>query len=141
MLIPVMLALVLLVALVVPHALAGLTLAVPTLVVDKKKLTDLLTEAEKIQNEHKGKNMPEDVGTKFDALMTEAKGMQDALDAQELATKREQQLDGFKRWSREIPDPILPNAKAEGGESSAAVSRATSRPARCSRSRPSSGCT
>jgi HK97 family phage major capsid protein len=108
MLIPVMLALVLLVALVVPHTLAGLTLAVPTLAVDKKKLTDLLTEAEKIQNDHKGKNMPEDVGTKFDTLMTEAKGMQDALDAQELATKREQQLDGFKRWSREIPDPVLP---------------------------------
>jgi len=78
--------------------------------VDKTKLTALLGELEKIQNEYKGKNMPEDVGTRFDALAQEAKAMQDQADADKKTTEREQAVDRFKRFSREVPDPLVPDA-------------------------------
>lgn len=115
MLIPLLAVMAMLVALVMPHGVAGIALAIAPLAVDKAKLTQLLTEAGKIQAEHAGKVMPEDVGKKFDSMMTEAKAMQDEADAQELATKREQQLDGFKRWSREVPEPTLPASPSQNG--------------------------
>lgn len=88
--------------------------------VNKEKLTQLLTEAEKLQNDYKGKVMPEDVGAKFDSMMAEAKAMQDEVDTERKAFERQQererQLDGFKQWSRHVPNPTLPtgsDAKAD----------------------------
>jgi len=85
--------------------------------VDKKKLSTLLTDLEKIQNEYKGKNMPEDVGTRFDALAQEAKALQDEADAERKTADREQQVKSLQRFAREVPEPMLPDApetKANG---------------------------
>ena len=78
-------------------------------IVDKKKLTALLGELEKIQTEYKGKNMPEDVGAKFDTLAQEAKAMQDQADSEKKAAERDDTVKRFKSFSREVPDPKLPD--------------------------------
>lgn len=77
--------------------------------VDKKKLTTLLTDLEKIQNEYKGKNMPPEVGERFDALATEAKSLQDEADLEKKSAEREQQVKSFQRFAAEVPDPMLPD--------------------------------
>jgi HK97 family phage major capsid protein len=81
--------------------------------VDKKKLVVVLGELEKLQNDYKGKNMPEDVGAKFDALAAEAKTMQDEVDAEKKSEEREKQVKNLRRFADEIPDPALPAKKDE----------------------------
>lgn len=96
------------------HPVAGMLVANPAaLVVDKKKLGELLTKAEKLQNEYKGKNMPEQVGKEFDELCTEIDGMQKAVKDQEETDRRAARFEAHKKWANEIPDPILPDAKTE----------------------------
>lgn len=85
--------------------------------VDKKKLTGLLTELEKLQTEYKGKNMPEDVGAKFDALAIEAKALQDEADKEKAEDKKREERDGsvksLKRFMSEVDDPMLPDVPDE----------------------------
>src|SRR5690349_31519 len=76
--------------------------------VDKGKLVQLLAEAEKLQNEHKGKVMPEEIGAKFDTMMAEAKAMQDEADREEKRVEREKRFMDMKRWSSEVPEPTIP---------------------------------
>lgn len=112
-------ALVAIAVLAVLHPHAALVLAAPLAVpVDKKKLAELLEKAEKLQNEHKGKNMPENVGKEFDELCTEIDGMQKAVKEQETNDKRAARLEGYKSWAKEIPDPVLPNVEAKEGTGS-----------------------
>lgn len=108
-LLPVLVVLAALAAITHP-ATAGFALATAPVVVDKSKLVKLLEEAKKIQDEYKGKAMPEDVGTKFDTMMTEAKEMQDAADAADKALEREQKFEAMQRFARTVPNPTLPAA-------------------------------
>lgn len=89
--------------------------------VDKKKLLGLLTELEKLQNDYKGKNMPEDVGTKFDAMALEAKAMQDEVDAEKKSEERAASIKSFRNFANEIPDPALPAGKQDADVGSARV--------------------
>ena len=81
--------------------------------VNKEQLSNLLTEMEKLQNEYKGKAMPEDVGQKFDSLMTEAKAMQDAADAENKQREREEKFANMQRFARQVPNPTLPGAESK----------------------------
>lgn len=72
--------------------------------VNKTRLAAILAEAEALQKQYEGKEMPTDVGTKFDALCTEAKAMQDEAD-------REQKIATMQRFAGSVPEPTLPNPK------------------------------
>jgi HK97 family phage major capsid protein len=65
------------------------------------KLADILKELKKLQDDHRGKAMPEDMGKKFEELAAEAKGLQDEFD-------RDEQIKSFEKFGREIPDPAMP---------------------------------
>lgn len=85
-------------------------------VASKRPLAEILRELKTIQDEHRGKEMPQNVGEKFDALAKEAKTLQDEAD-------REAQIKGFEKFEKymaEVPDPVLPPAGGETKESKAA---------------------
>lgn len=68
---------------------------------EKRDLKTILGELKKLQDEYKGKPMPEDVGEKFEGLAQEAKALQDEAD-------RAERIKNFERFEREVPDPALP---------------------------------
>lgn len=67
-----------------------------------KTLQVLLTEMKAIQDAHRGKAMPEEIATQFDALAVEAKGWQDSAD-------RDANLRQMEEKSRRVVDPIVPS--------------------------------
>jgi hypothetical protein len=81
--------------------MAGALLAFPA-VATTRDLNTILTEMKKIQDDHKGKAMPEDVAQKFEELAAEGKTLQDEADRQ----KRVQDLEDF---SKKVPNPTLPD--------------------------------
>jgi HK97 family phage major capsid protein len=75
-------------------ALAGITAT-------GNNLRAILAEMKKLQDEYKGRPMPEDVGRRFDELGREAKALQDSED-------RTQLFNGLDTWSRKAVDPVIP---------------------------------
>ena len=67
-----------------------------------KKYRELLAEIKRLQDEHKGKPMPVEIGDKIDALATEAEGVQKELD-------REARTRALEEKGRTIIDPNLPD--------------------------------
>ena len=75
----------------------------------KKRQTELdaaVADLEKIQKEHEGKQMPQNVGEQFDAKAKEAKALQDEIDREmtRLDTVRE-----LKAAAKRVPNPALPD--------------------------------
>lgn len=69
-------------------------------------LKKLLGEIKKVQDEYKGKRMPEDVATSVEAKVTEAQALQAELDREAKITGALAELEAK---AGRIPDPILPN--------------------------------
>lgn len=72
-----------------------------------RDLKTILTEMTSLQNEYKGKPMPQNVGEKFEALGAEAKTIQDEQD-------REKKMREIDKASREVIDPAMPATKSNG---------------------------
>lgn len=85
----------------------GLLLAFPA-VVATRSLQDILGEMKKLQDEHAGKVMPEDVGKTFAGLGAEAKAIQDEAD-------RKRTIEAFEKFAGEVPDPIEPKQREAKG--------------------------
>jgi HK97 family phage major capsid protein len=66
-----------------------------------KGLPQIIAELKKIQQDHSGKPMPEDVSARFSALAAEAKAMQDEAD-------RAAEIKKFESFAAEVPDAVLP---------------------------------
>jgi len=66
-----------------------------------KRLREILAEMKRLQEEHKGKAMPTDIGEKFDALGVEAEALQKDLD-------READLRTREEKAGKIVDPAIP---------------------------------
>lgn len=77
-------------------AMTGFALAAGAAGATTRDLKTILKELKQIQDEHKGKPMPQEVGERFESLAAEAKEIQDEAD-------RENQIKGFERFGREIP--------------------------------------
>lgn len=72
-----------------------------TSVAEQRSLDTILKELKTLQDEYRGKPMPQNVGEKFEALAAEAKAHQDAAD-------RERLIRNFEKFSKEVPEPVLP---------------------------------
>jgi HK97 family phage major capsid protein len=77
------------------------------------ELERITKEAQKLQEDHRGKAMPPEVGEKFAALCAEGKVIQDEIDRE----KALDSMEGTKRYLREIPDPALPADRDAKGSS------------------------
>jgi HK97 family phage major capsid protein len=91
-----------------PEAGAGVLLAIAPAAVPSKRLREILGELKKLQDDHKGKAMPEDVAAKFEDLATEAKSLQDEAD-------RAARLADFEAKGGIVDDPALPAERKAGG--------------------------
>ena len=87
-----------------------------TLAEKKRDLEKIAGEAEKIENEYKGKTMPEDVGTKLDDLYKEGERLSVEVDNEVRRGKVKDQMKSARQSIQEVPDPMLP----AGGEQKAA---------------------
>lgn len=75
-----------------------------------RDLRTILADLEKLQNDYKGKRMPEDVGKQFEELAAEAKALQDEAD-------RARRIGDVKRWSGQpAGEPALPESQQPAGE-------------------------
>lgn len=90
-----------------------------------RNLKTILGEMKKLQEEYKGKEMPQDVGTKFEALAAEAKQYQDEIDRDATIRAGEE----AEKKSRQIVAPTNPNddqiAGTIGAKAEAAVALMT----------------
>lgn len=71
-----------------------------------RDLKTITAEMKALQDEYTGKNMPAEVGEKFEALAKEAEAIQQEQD-------RAKRIKAFEIAGKEIPDPILPAGKSE----------------------------
>lgn len=85
-----------------------LLLAAPALATTRD-LKTILADIDAIETKYKGKPMPEDEGAKLEELYQEGKALQDEADRK----KRRASLESF---SREVPNPALPNVKIQGAD-------------------------
>jgi HK97 family phage major capsid protein len=74
-----------------------------------RDLTKVLNELKGLQDEYKGKPMPEDVGAKFSALAKEASEMQAEADRKSTI----ESVERMEAKSREIADQPIPDTKTE----------------------------
>jgi HK97 family phage major capsid protein len=70
------------------------------------ELKKLLARLRELQDQYKGKQMPENVGEEFAKLASEAKAMQDEAD-------RETEIKRFERFAAEVPNPAVPETDDE----------------------------
>lgn len=84
----------------------GVLLAIGA-VATTRPLATILAEMKALQEQFRGKEMPQAEGEKFEALGKEAKAIQDEAD-------REKQIKAFEIFGREVTDPILPAADLDG---------------------------
>lgn len=69
-----------------------------------RDLATILREMKEIQTTWAGKEMPQNVGEKWEALAKEGKSLQDAAE-------RDKLVKNLETFSREVPDPALPGSK------------------------------
>ena len=110
MLIP-LIAVLALVAFAVPDA-AGLALAsLPVSALPRKTQADLdsvIKHAEKLSTEWQGKEMPEDVATKYNELMKEGDALSEKVNAEMQNAKTMERMKAAQAYLGEVPNPTLP---------------------------------
>jgi Phage capsid family. len=79
-----------------------------TLADKKRDLERIATEAEKIENEYKGKAMPDDVGTKLNELFAEGEKLSVEVDNEVRRGKQKDQMKAARQSIQEVDDPMLP---------------------------------
>jgi HK97 family phage major capsid protein len=67
----------------------------------KQQLKEKLVELKALQDQHKGKTMPEDIGAKCDALAAEAEEFQKGID-------REERTRAIEEKASKVTDPVTP---------------------------------
>lgn len=82
------------------------------------KLKQLLAELKKLQDDHKGKAMPEDVAAKFETLAAEAKAIQDLEEAESKRAEELNEMDKKAKATKTVVNPTLPEDKQEPEEES-----------------------
>lgn len=87
------------------HA-GGFALAI-TPAATTRDLKTIIGELKALQDEYKGKPMPEEVGKRFEALAKEAEDLQKSLD-------RDRQIRDMEEKGRQVVDPVLPASEQPG---------------------------
>lgn len=82
------------------HAAGGFLLATAP-VATTRDLKSIIARMTEITTEFKGKVMPQNIGEEYDKLAQEGKAIQDEA-------ARDKELKALERFSREVPDPIIP---------------------------------
>lgn len=73
---------------------------------ERRTLQTILSEMKALQDQFRGKVMPQPDGETFEALGAEAKALQDEAD-------RDKEIKQFEQFAREIPNPALPRSTPE----------------------------
>lgn len=68
----------------------------------KERLRKLLGEIKALQDQHKGKPMPKEIGEKIDSMAVEAEGIQAEVD-------REEKVKALEAKAGKVADPVLPD--------------------------------
>jgi HK97 family phage major capsid protein len=118
MLVP-LIAVLALVAFAVPDA-AGLALAsLPVSALPRKTQADLdsvIKHAEKMAADYAGKEMPEDVATKYNDLMKEGAALSEKVNAEMQNAKTMERMKAAQAYLGEVPNPTLPGADTKSEE-------------------------
>lgn len=114
MLLPVLAVLVMLAAFMLPHGTLGVALATAPAILPRKTRSDLdkiIAEAEKIEEEHKGKVMPDETKAKLLALYQEGEKLSEEINEEARRQKSREKMHRAAEYLREVPDPALPDVR------------------------------
>jgi len=84
-----------------------------TLAEKRKDLERIAADAEKIENEYKGKAMPDDVGTKLNELFAEGERLSVEVDNEIRRGKQKDQMKAARQSVQDVEDPMLPAVEAK----------------------------
>lgn len=84
-----------------------------TLAEKKRDLEKIAADAEKIENEYKGKDMPTDVGEKLDKLFQEGEKLSVEVDNEIRRAEVKGKMTKARQSIMDVPDPMLPDVKSE----------------------------
>ena len=112
LMVPLIVGLALMLAFVLPHGLAGISLATAAVApLPKKSRADLdaiVKAADKLNEEWKGKQMPEDVLTKYNDLLKEGAEISEPIIAEEKNVRTLERMRRANDYLAQVPNPTLP---------------------------------
>jgi HK97 family phage major capsid protein len=95
-------------------ALATAPMAIPRK--SRADLDKIIADAEKIEKDHEGKQMPPEIATKLNDLYREGEALSTEINEE---SKRQNSMVRMKRASeylREVPEPLLPNVEGKSAD-------------------------